>query len=138
MQQNSGLRRRTGYVTASGLVCPFCQGALLREPRRIVDRLHSLVRPVKRYRCEKFGCQWVGNLPASQADAQVRGEGDVSSHPVPAAFVVHMVLAAAGVVFVLVFSAMEPSLRVDEDATVSEAARQVPQPEWSANRADAR
>lgn len=33
-----------------------------RIPRRLVDRLMSVVRPVQRYRCRNFACQWVGNV----------------------------------------------------------------------------
>jgi len=33
-----------------------------RVPRRLIDRVWSLVRPVQRYRCRSFSCQWVGNV----------------------------------------------------------------------------
>ncbi len=44
--------------------CPRCGDALTRVHRRFVDRLWSLLRPVRRYRCDNPGCGWVGNLPA--------------------------------------------------------------------------
>jgi len=49
-------------ATMNALKCPLCGGALLRMPRRPVDRLASLVRPVCRYRCMAVHCQWEGNL----------------------------------------------------------------------------
>jgi hypothetical protein len=33
-----------------------------RVPRRVIDRLLSLVYPVRRYRCRSFICHWEGNL----------------------------------------------------------------------------
>ncbi len=53
------------YPSARRLACPTCGGDLSRIPRRIVDRLLSVLRPVQRYRCRNFACQWVGNLPGS-------------------------------------------------------------------------
>ncbi len=67
MQVISLSRAPLAYRPASDVLCPCCQGKLLRERRRIVDRLRSLIRPVKRYRCENFACQWVGNM--ANADA---------------------------------------------------------------------
>ncbi len=43
-------------------VCPECGGPMARIPRRLIDRVLSLVRPVQRYRCRNFACQWVGNV----------------------------------------------------------------------------
>lgn len=48
---------------ASRVDCPDCGGPASRVPRRLIDRLQSLVRPVQRYRCRSFACQWVGNIP---------------------------------------------------------------------------
>ena len=48
---------------ASRYNCPECGGPLSRVPRRLVDRVLSLVRPVQRYRCRNFACRWVGNIP---------------------------------------------------------------------------
>lgn len=113
------------HVSAN--TCPWCQGGLVRERRRMVDRLHSLVRPLKRYRCANFGCQWEGNIlttrahraAAGAAGAGTAGEPDPQSDRVPVAFVVHMVLVAIGVVFVIAFSAIEPTVRVlDSEQTL--------------------
>jgi predicted RNA-binding Zn-ribbon protein involved in translation (DUF1610 family) len=43
--------------------CPQCGDAVLRIPRRAVDRLISIVRPVFRYQCTSLECGWQGNLP---------------------------------------------------------------------------
>jgi len=44
--------------------CPKCHGPVDRVRRRLIDRLVSMIRPVKRYRCHDMGrdCDWVGNL----------------------------------------------------------------------------
>ncbi len=131
----------------SEVQCPLCQGKLLRERRRMVDRLHSLLKPVKRYRCENFDCQWVGNIANPHADmpatgvaagAQVRGTVDERSRGVPVVFVVHMVLVAVGVVFVLVFSAMEPTSWIDENEQALESSFYESMPERPVIRADSR
>lgn len=83
--------------------CPHCRCALVRERRRIVDRLYSLFQPIKRYRCQNFACQWVGNFSSAKGDL------DLPPHRVPVAFVVHMALVAVGVVVVIVFSNLEPT-----------------------------
>lgn len=54
--------------------CPRCGGRLSRIHRRRIDRLLNLVRPLKRYRCETYGCQWAGNVRA-------RGQDSASSPP---------------------------------------------------------
>lgn len=45
-------------------VCPRCKGPVDRVRRRFFDRLVSLVRPVRRYRCRAKGwdCDWEGTL----------------------------------------------------------------------------
>ena len=48
-------------------VCPKCGGPVYREHRRIIDRLISLLRPVRRYRCDAHVCQWNGLLPVDRA-----------------------------------------------------------------------
>jgi len=53
-------------ATMNARKCPLCGVALLRMPRRPVDRLVSLVRPVSRYRCMAVQCQWEGNLRRSR------------------------------------------------------------------------
>lgn len=62
MQVISRIHAPLAYRPASQVTCPCCQGKLVRERRRIVNRLRSLMRPVKRYRCENFACQWRGNI----------------------------------------------------------------------------
>jgi len=42
--------------------CPRCGGKLIRVRRRFADRLLSLVRPVRRYRCRRADCLWEGTL----------------------------------------------------------------------------
>jgi hypothetical protein len=42
--------------------CPRCGEPLLRVPRRWSDRLRSLFKPVRRYRCDWLGCNWAGTL----------------------------------------------------------------------------
>lgn len=110
-------------LPASEVLCPCCQGKLIRERRRMVDRLRSLIRPAKRYRCDNFACQWMGNLANADTDksgagdaagAQTPGDDNGRNESVPAAFIVHMMLAAAAVVFVLVYGTMEPTASFDE------------------------
>ena len=42
---------------------PRCGGAVYRRTRRPIDRLLSLIKPVRRYHCLFVECSWVGNLP---------------------------------------------------------------------------
>lgn len=86
--------------------CPMCRRTLVRERRRTVDRLYSLFQPVRRYRCQNFACQWMGNFAADKTSP---GMDRPPSHRVPAAFVVHMALVAVGVVLVIVLSNLEPT-----------------------------
>jgi hypothetical protein len=46
-----------------------------RIPRRLTDHVPSLVRPVRRYRCRNFACQWVGTI------AVKAGGNDTSDRP---------------------------------------------------------
>jgi hypothetical protein len=46
-------------------VCPICRGEVARIGRRLIDRLWSLFVPVHRYRCRRYSCHWVGNLPTT-------------------------------------------------------------------------
>ena len=101
------------YLHASDRQCPLCNAYLLRTPRRPVDRLWSIFRPVLRYRCRRFACQWQGNLvqrsaarppgsgaPGSGAD----GEGTARTartRDVPMAFIAHLVLALSGCALVI-------------------------------------
>ena len=43
-------------------LCPLCGSSVERVHRRVVDRLLSLLRPIRRYRCKGFNCAWEGNL----------------------------------------------------------------------------
>lgn len=40
------------------IVCPGCGDFASRVPRKLIDRLRSLIQPVKRYRCDY--CDWRG------------------------------------------------------------------------------
>ncbi|MBP6852544.1 MAG: hypothetical protein KA164_13135 [Rhodoferax sp.] len=55
--------------------CPECGGPMSRIPRRMIDRLISIVRPVQRYRCRNFACQWAGNI------AVASGSNDPTDRP---------------------------------------------------------
>lgn len=58
--------RSSSYTPAArGYCCPICKGPVERIPRRFIDRLTSLFKPVHRYRCfsKGWGCDWEGNLP---------------------------------------------------------------------------
>lgn len=57
------------YVTATRHSCPVCGAALLRTPRRSIDYLISRFTPVQRFRCERFSCQWQGNLRVEPTDS---------------------------------------------------------------------
>ena len=60
-------------LASPAVICPLCAGALHRVPRRWVDHLLSLVRPVRRYRCRDIRCGWTGNKGgASRAEHGVR------------------------------------------------------------------
>ena len=52
---------------AHGRVCPKCNGPVRRVRRHFIDRLVSLITPVRRYRCHEkewgWGCDWEGILP---------------------------------------------------------------------------
>lgn len=148
MQIESSLKAPNSYVHDGHAKCPLCQWTLIRQRRRPVDRLWSLIHPVKRYRCENFSCQWLGNIAATRTEATAT-DTVTNAHfddyteerlprRVPVTFVVHMVLVAVGVVFVFVYSSMEPTLRIEDN----DAASNPNVLEWAAqrfvNRADAR
>ena len=42
--------------------CPLCAGYATRIRRRRIDRFISLFKPVYRYRCQNYYCQWRGNI----------------------------------------------------------------------------
>lgn len=50
--------------------CPRCNAVAFRVHRRWVDKLTSLFRPVRRFRCQEFRCGWEGNVPLSELHAQ--------------------------------------------------------------------
>lgn len=56
------------YIGVSHHCCMMCGANLIRTPRRPLDRLWSLFVPVFRYRCNRYACQWTGNL---RADSRV-------------------------------------------------------------------
>lgn len=49
--------------------CPRCGAYLVRIPRRLRDRITSIVTPVHRYHCIGFTCHWEGNLTLASAPA---------------------------------------------------------------------
>ena len=49
-------------VASYGQPCPVCNASTNRIPRRFVDLLLSIFKPVRRYRCRSFKCTWEGNL----------------------------------------------------------------------------
>lgn len=49
--------------------CPRCQAVAYRVRRRWIDRLISLFRPVRRYRCQEFRCGWEGNIHVTDLKA---------------------------------------------------------------------
>ena len=67
-----------GDVRSTGQpACPRCGGPLERIRRRWVDRLLSLLIPVRRYHCYSMGCNWTGRLrvrdhPLAESDAARR------------------------------------------------------------------
>jgi hypothetical protein len=52
--------------------CPQCGAFLVRIPRRLRDRITSIVTPVHRYHCIGFTCHWEGNLTLASAPAPDR------------------------------------------------------------------
>lgn len=107
------------YIHASNRQCPLCAAYLLRTPRRPVDRLWSIFKPVLRYRCQRFACQWQGNLTQANAgrDAAPRGSASGNgpvrarrSKEVPMAFIAHIVLAVSGGLLVIVVGNSDPTV----------------------------
>ena len=108
-------RGNADYVRISERQCPLCNAFLIRTPRRPVDRLWSLFKPVLRYRCQRFACQWHGNLPPRAAKDGVAGDdqsGDVQ-RTIPMAFIAHIVLAVVGTTLVVVIGNSEPLVLLD-------------------------
>ena len=48
---------------------------LIRIRRRFVDRLISVVYPLKRYRCTAAGCDWEGALSRKRVRASPKAKG---------------------------------------------------------------
>lgn len=53
-------------------ICPRCQGAAYRVPRRFIDVLLGVFGQTHRFRCTTIGCNWEGNLRVYPAPAQPR------------------------------------------------------------------
>ncbi len=84
--------------------CPNCGGRLIRMPRRLQDRFWSLVVPSMRCRCDRFSCQWIGNLPLRP----VPGAAWVNSWLAPGSKRRTLVFAAAGMLALTLFAASGP------------------------------
>lgn len=61
------------YTSATRHTCPLCSAPLVRTPRRSIDHLLSRFVPLQRYRCERFVCQWQGNLRVEQLPGLIPG-----------------------------------------------------------------
>jgi hypothetical protein len=59
--------RANGWVVrdpkSTAVVCPQCKSRAFRISRRFIDRVISVILPVRRYQCESTKCRWEGNLP---------------------------------------------------------------------------
>jgi len=53
-------------------LCPKCGSLAVRVARRAVDRLYSLIRPVRRYQCSAQECRWIGNLVGEIGEPQAK------------------------------------------------------------------
>lgn len=42
--------------------CPECGGESVRIRRRLIDRLHGVFLPARRFRCSSLQCQYEGNV----------------------------------------------------------------------------
>ena len=100
------------YLRTSTHQCPWCTAYLVRMPRRPVDRLWSIVKPARRYRCERFACQWQGNLPVLAAKEGAAGDDQSGAvqRTIPTAFVAHILLAVVGAILVVVIGSSEPPM----------------------------
>jgi hypothetical protein len=52
--------------------CPQCDSRTYRISRRFIDRVISVILPVRRYQCEEHGCRWQGNLPLNPDSKMAR------------------------------------------------------------------
>lgn len=73
-QRSPASPKRPAVAHAHGS-CPRCGGAAERIPRRRLDRLLSLVVPLRRYRCCSRACAWEGALRAPRDAVSSYGEG---------------------------------------------------------------
>lgn len=53
--------------------CPSCGGYATRIRRRFIDRVISMLKPVYRYRCQNYHCQWAGNINQHQSKTEKMG-----------------------------------------------------------------
>ena len=60
------------HARTAGPICPECRAILNRLPRRLIDRLMSIVYPVHRYRCRSFLCGWQGTLRSKLSETDRR------------------------------------------------------------------
>ena len=117
MTTKSQVEQPSRYSSLRKHACPTCRGDLFRIPRRSIERVMSLFVPVQRFRCHFFSCHWEGNIRVTRQESFVsqaaadsanamghRSRVDSPSRRVPKSFVVHLALAAAGLVAVVVFS----------------------------------
>lgn len=93
------------YRYASDKQCPLCGGRLIRTPRRLQDRLLSMAEPLMRFRCDRFSCQWVGNIKG-------RNAGQREDHPdrswlKPGAVVLATLLGSVGVIVLSLYIATD-------------------------------
>ncbi|MDQ3059246.1 MAG: hypothetical protein M3R45_06920 [Pseudomonadota bacterium] len=79
------MEKVSSHVSSGKVVCPACGDFAFRTRRNLFDRLLSLVKPVRRYRCDF--CNWTGKVPVSasvehgfQASRQEAGRPAESSH----------------------------------------------------------
>ena len=100
------------YVRVGDHKCPICNAFLVRTPRRLVDRLWGIFKPVLRYRCQRFSCQWHGNLSKRKPDGAVPRASAQSlvREKRPVAFITLMVLALAGAILVIAVGTTEPAV----------------------------
>lgn len=48
--------------------CPKCSAEIYRVPRRLFDRVLSVLVPMHRYKCSLPYCDWEGNVSVDQKD----------------------------------------------------------------------
>ena len=113
----------TRYRYASDKQCPVCGGRLIRTPRRLQDRLWSMAEPVMRFRCDRFSCQWVGNI-SGRGGAKRLARAAGSSRLLPGATLVALLLVGVGLVTLALFATTD----VFESAAVRSTA--MPSSEW--------